>query len=108
MAPKNLLPVAALCSCTGERYASRRLGNACHGKLFTASSEPRGEFVGYRRLPTFFARTCHGPNLGMPSPQYGRLDSRGYQATGQGERPPDRLCHLHMEIGRSRRRWRPM
>lgn len=23
----------------------------------------------------------------MPSPQYGRLDSRGYQATGQGERP---------------------
>lgn len=23
----------------------------------------------------------------MPSPQYGRLDSRGYQSTGQGERP---------------------
>lgn len=29
------------------------MGDARHGKLLTASSEPRGEFVGYRRLPTF-------------------------------------------------------
>lgn len=106
MAPKKLLPVAALCSALATGHASRRLGDTSRGGLLTDSPKPRASSAEYHCMQAVFTRTGNDLDLGVPLPRNGRLDSRGYRTPGQGKWPPGGSCHLHMEIGCDRHRWR--